>query len=232
MFNATNVQSGVLVRFSRPYIWDYRVGKVPHPTVGMAETVAASSAFPPVLSPAVLSFPSGSFAPDTGKDLQRPPYTTRMVLSDGGVYDNLGLETAWKQFGTILVSDAGGKMQPDPKPSRFWGTHAVRVLNIIDNQVRSLRYRELMDRYRTDELDGAYWGIGTDIGEYEVPSLPCPMARTSELARVETRLKSTPRPLCERLVNWGYAVCDAAMRRYVAPGAAPATAFPLPDNPV
>jgi len=26
--------------------------------------------------------------------LQRPPFTTRVVLSDGGVYDNLGLETA------------------------------------------------------------------------------------------------------------------------------------------
>ena len=42
----------------------------------------------------------------------QPPYTTEAVLSDGGVYDNLGLETAWKRYTTILVSDGGGKMGP------------------------------------------------------------------------------------------------------------------------
>lgn len=31
VINATNVQSGVLWRFSKPYMWDYRVGKVTRP---------------------------------------------------------------------------------------------------------------------------------------------------------------------------------------------------------
>ena len=35
------------------------------------------------------------------------------MLTDGGVYDNLGLETAWKRYETILVSDGGGQMQPE-----------------------------------------------------------------------------------------------------------------------
>jgi hypothetical protein len=30
-----------------------------------------------------------------------------VVLTDG-VYDNLGLETAWKRYETVLVSDGGG----------------------------------------------------------------------------------------------------------------------------
>ena len=41
-----------------------------------------------------------------------PPYTSDVVLSDGGVYDNLGLETAWKRYRTVLVSDGGGQMAP------------------------------------------------------------------------------------------------------------------------
>lgn len=41
------------------------------------------------------------------------PYMTDVVLSNGGVYDNLGLETAWKNYQTVQVSDAGGKMQPE-----------------------------------------------------------------------------------------------------------------------
>ena len=32
------------------------------------------------------------------------------MLSDGGVYDNLGLETVWKRYQTVLVSDGGGKL--------------------------------------------------------------------------------------------------------------------------
>ncbi len=51
VINATNVQSGVLCRFSKPYMWDYRVGQIKSPTIELAIAVAASSAFPPVLSP-------------------------------------------------------------------------------------------------------------------------------------------------------------------------------------
>lgn len=107
VINATNVQSGSLWRFSKPYMRDYRVGEVKNPTIKLAVAVAASSAFPPVLSPVRIILKNSDFTPSTGKDLQREPFTTRVVLTDGGVYDNLGLETAWKTHGAILISDAG-----------------------------------------------------------------------------------------------------------------------------
>ena len=75
VINATNVQSGALWRFSKPYMWDWRVGKVANPTAELAVAVAASSAFPPVLSPARLHFQTGDFVPGSGVDLQRPPFT-------------------------------------------------------------------------------------------------------------------------------------------------------------
>src|SRR5262249_42145882 len=107
VFNATNVQSGVLMRFGKRYAWDYRVGKIDKPAIELARVVAASSAFPPVLSPCTLHLSESAFVPNTGTDLQRRPFTTEMVLTDGGVYDNLGLETVWKRYDTVLVSDAG-----------------------------------------------------------------------------------------------------------------------------
>src|SRR5690606_15541513 len=107
VINATNVQSGVLWRFSKPYMRDYRVGKVEKPTITLARAVAASSAFPPVLSPFEMRIDPNSFVPDSGDDLQRPPNTSKVFLTDGGVYDNLGLETAWKRCLTVLVSDGG-----------------------------------------------------------------------------------------------------------------------------
>ena len=61
VFNATSVQTGALVRFSRPYIADYKVGILENPRVRLADAVAASSAFPPVLSPFTLKVqPPGS----------------------------------------------------------------------------------------------------------------------------------------------------------------------------
>jgi predicted acylesterase/phospholipase RssA len=215
VINATNVQSGALWRFEKLYMRDYRVGEVRNPTVELAVAVAASSAFPPVLSPAELELEHESFTPGSGTDLQRPPFTTDVVLTDGGVYDNLGLETAWKRYQTILVSDGGGKEGEEAEPARDWARHSIRILGLIDNQVRSLRKRQLIDSYVNHTRAGAYWGIRTDIRNYGLAdALPCPLERTMSLALVATRLQRLEPEIQERLINWGYAVCDAALRRH------------------
>lgn len=218
VINATNVQSGVLWRFMKPYMRDFRVGEVKVPTVTLAQAVAASSAFPPVLSPFELRLDPDAFEPESGHDLQWPPFTSRVILTDGGVYDNLGLETAWKRYTTILVSDAGGKIEAEEEPKSDWARHSYRVLNLVDNQVRSLRKRQTIDSFKAKTRKGAYWGIRTDIRNYGLPdAFECPLDRTTRLADTPTRLKRMPDELQERLINWGYAVCDAALRRYVDP---------------
>lgn len=229
VINATNVQSGALWRFMKPYMRDYRVGEVRNPTVSLAEAVAASAAFPPVLSPVTLELKNSDFIPGSGGDLQHEPFTTDVVLTDGGVYDNLGLETAWKRYHTILVSDGGGKMEAEAEPKHDWARHAYRVLDLIDNQVRSLRKRQVIDSFKTGIRQGAYWGIRTNIADYQlVDPLPCPFERTLALARVPTRLKRLEPALQERLINWGYAVCDAALRTHVEPTVARPVNFPYP----
>jgi NTE family protein len=216
VINATNVQSGVLWRFMKPYMRDYRVGEVKQPTVLLAQAVAASSAFPPALSPFELHLTSAHFEPNSGHDLQREPFTSRVILTDGGVYDNLGLETAWKRYETILVSDAGGKTQAEEEPKSDWARHSYRVLNLIDNQVRALRKRQTIDSFKSGARKGAYWGIRTNIADYQLPdALDCPFERTLALAETPTRLKRIDDRLQEQLINWGYAVCDAALRKHV-----------------
>lgn len=240
VINASNVQSGALWRFMRPYIRDYRVGEIRSSRLSLATAVAASSAFPPLLSPLVLKFQPSEYQPNTGMDLQFPPYTTRVVLTDGGVYDNLGLETAWKRYRTILVSDGGGKMAPEPDPKRDPVRHTRRVLDLIDNQVRSLRKRQVIGAYRvrrdaddTSWRDGTYWGIRTNITKYGLSdALTCPHAQTLALAEEPTRLASLTAITQERLINWGYAVCDAAMRRWVVPQSSAPSNFPYPDAKV
>ncbi len=233
VINATNIQSGALWRFSRPYMRDYMVGEVKNPKLPLAVAVAASSAFPPVLSPAQITVDRDDYSAATGEPLRDDAYLTKPVLSDGGVYDNLGLETAWKNYQTILVSDAGLRMSADPDPGFNWVSHSKRVLEVIDNQVRSLRKRQLIHAYQAGERDGTYWGIRSQVADYGLASaLPCPPGRVLELATIPTRLAPIPDELQERLINWGYAICDTAMRTWVDRGAPPPRGFPYPDRGV
>ncbi|MCM2316293.1 MAG: patatin-like phospholipase family protein [Thermoanaerobaculia bacterium] len=230
VINATNMQSGALWRFMKPYMRDYRVGQVIRPKVSLALAVAASAAFPPFLGPVRLRIDPKDLAPGDGfEDLRREPFTSEVVLCDGGVYDNLGLETAWKRYRTILVSDAGGRMRPDPDPHNEWAGQSHRVLDLIDNQVRCLRKRQVVSSLRRGKRKGAYWGIRSDITHFRLTdSLECPCEATMKLADTETRLAAMPELLQERLINWGYAVCDAAMRKHADRKLVVPEGFPYP----
>lgn len=237
VFNATNLQSGKLWRFSKPYMADYKVGYVAKPAVELAEAVAASSAFPPVLSPFKLKLAPGTVGvfPNDKPELHHEPYTREAVLSDGGVYDNLGLEGVAGDGGLLLASDGGGRLEPAERPRRDWPLQMLRVLHVIDSQVRALRASELIDgfqrRKQAGERGGALWTIRTPVDEYSTPAhLSVSKKETKDLAAIKTRLAKLSRRDQERLVNWGYAACDAAMYSYVeeGPPAVPA-AFPYPE---
>jgi NTE family protein len=234
VMNATSVQTGALWRFSKPYMADYKVGMIYDPDVELAVAVAASSAFPPVLSPLRLALDPSTFSQEGRGPLHEPPYTTNAVLTDGGVYDNLGLETAWKRYSTILISDGGGQMQPEPAPHGDWTRHAMRITSVIDNQVRDLRKRQAISSFLSGERQGAYWGIRSHVADFGPPpgSLACPPALTLRLAQTPTRLRAMDDVLQERLINWGYAICDVAIRRWVDPSAAPPGGFPYPPAAV
>ena len=229
VINATNLQTKVLWRFSKPFMGDYRVGLIRSPKIELAVAVGASSAFPPFLSPVALKLNPSDFDPTTNGGLQVEPYTSDVILTDGGVYDNLGLETAWKGFDTILVSDGGGATADEPKPKRDWLEHVYRVLEIFNNQVGSLRKRQVIASYQMGLRKGAYWGMRTNILDYKLPSaMQCPFNQTLALANTATRLKGLDATLQERIINWGYAVCDAAIRTHVDPILPIPAGFPYP----
>ena len=224
-FNATSLQTGVLWRFSKPYMGDYKVGLVKKPDLELATAVAASSAFPPVLSPAVLHLDPNSFDNNSvpPPQITNPDFRKQIVLADGGVYDNLGLETAWKRYKTVLISDGASALGGESDPARDWVGQTTRVLLVIFNQVGALRKRTIVELYKKGVRDGSYWGIGTNILNYELAdALVCPFDVTTKLAETATRLSKMDDQLQKQLIDWGYAVCDAAMRKHVLPPGAPA----------
>jgi NTE family protein len=179
----------------------------------VADAVAASSAFPPVLSP------------------MRMAMRNRPVLADGGVYDNLGLDETWKHCRCVLISDGGRQMEPGGRVRTLWLSQMRRILRVIDNQVRELRKRQAISGYELELREGAYWGIRSQIEHYPVEGLlPCPVRSVLEISSTPTRLAKLDGGVQRRLVNWGYAIADAALRSHVDPTLARPSGFPYPEG--
>jgi NTE family protein len=232
LFNSTNMQTGRLFRFSKRRIADYRLGEISNPQgVRLALAVAASSAFPPFLSPVEIQFDPALWVRLDGADLfDTISYRSKLYLTDGGAYDNLGLETI-DSFKTIMVSDAGAPFALDPDTGTWWHQQAMRALDIATDQARGLRKRLLVAESTANQRAYAFWSIDGDIAAYGVADcLPCNKAKTVALSKTRTRLEPFSEQEQGELINWGYALADAALRRYVIPGqAAPAPQWPVAE---
>jgi NTE family protein len=232
VFNATNLESGVLMRFSKRYLGDYRVGRVLEPDLPLAVAIAASSAFPPVLSPCTVDLGHEEWVTEQGNDLARPSFRGEIALSDGGVYDNLGLETAWKRCAQVLISDAGGQMAADDDPPDNWIGQTGRVLDVIDNQVRSLRKRQAIAAFVAKRRTGMYVGIRSQVADYPVEKpLAAAPSVAARLAAIPTRLDRMDDDMQERLINWGYVICDTGLRSFVDRDLEPGS-LPYPEHPL
>jgi NTE family protein len=239
-FYATNLQTGRSFRLRQDKVSDYRLGESRSVVVPLAKAVAASSAFPPVFSPIVLDTDPSAW---TSTDLTLPDaerlrlLRQHVMLADGGIYDNMGLEQlVGKGKGcvdVVLVSDAGAPFEMEDEPAEDYVRQLGRVRDILIDQTRALRKRWLVDELVAGRKKGAYWGVATRIGDYKVAN---PLAGDTDLTagldEVPTRLSAFEPELQGQLINWGYALCDAALRAHSGLTVAPATGLPLPNIPL
>lgn len=212
-FMATNLQTGSGWRFSRNYAADYRVGIIEKPSLSLAHVVAASSAFPPLLSPVRIDLTKQKVVTAKGADLHRKPFIDEAVLTDGGVYDNLGLERIWKRCRTVLVSNAGKTIPEVGHPTGRWIGQLFRTLSLIQQQAENSRRRLLFGAANLGHRRVAYWDILTAPSQYGIEH---PLHLTKEeavaAASMRTRLNHFSPEECRLLLRAGYAGADAAMR--------------------
>ena len=169
LFYATSLQTGASVRMTKDFLADWKIGRLPSPPIPIATAVAASSAFPPVLSPMIIKTDPAKWEDMPGTlYFNEPKYRSTLILSDGGVYDNLGLEAIASRLDTVLVSDAGAPLVPEPDASGEWAHLTARVMDVITDQARALRKRKLIEDFNSGAAKGTYWGITTHIDDYHL----------------------------------------------------------------
>ena len=216
-FCATDLTFGVNWEFTREDAGDYQAGYLAEAAAWpVARAVAASSCFPPIFGPLPIRAPADHFKRGKYAGSDRRKLLGRIGLSDGGVYDNMGLEPAWKNYSYVLISDCGA-------PFRFTaGTNAIfrlmRYTSVVMNQALSLRKRFFFSDVNDGKYRGVYWPIQRVV-EHAPPGAAFVGYSQSlvddVISKIRTDLDSFSRTECLVLENHGYTVADEAVRRRV-----------------
>jgi len=228
IFDASNLQTGVNFEFSGQRVGDYQIGHANVPDLLVAEAVAASSSFPLAFPPLVLKFEPETFRGGRLANQQPPPpdlakMQRRVVLSDGGVYDNLGLEPVWKTHELVLCSDGGKPFAVGADPGEAFLSRLMRCQDVIGNQAIAVRKRWLVSSFEDGLYRGAYWGIGTEIEGYPDHGQGYSGIVLDRLRAVRTDLDAFSEDEQLVLMNHGWMLADPALRSSV---------FPNPPQPL
>lgn len=227
VFCSTDMSYGCNFVFTRDTVGDYQIGYMtPDEKWSVARAVAASSCFPPVFNPMqpkldANALRGGSASPGHERDA----CIADLRLTDGGNYDNMGLEPVWKNHDVVLVSDGGGVF--DFTGDRSLPQRLMRYTAIVERQALGLRRRWLISSFVNGSLSGAYWGIGSarrsygfkDGYSYEV---------AEQIAAIRTDLDAFSEAEAFVLENHGYAVADAGIQRHARQLIATDAPFALP----
>jgi NTE family protein len=153
-------------------------------------------------------------------------------LTDGGIYDNLGLEPIWRDHAAVLVSDAGPSFGPAPRDLAAAVWRGLRYAVTLVEQVTDLRKRWLISNFIHGELEGAYWGMRSFPSSYGASSGYPDDLIADVISQFRIDLDVCSEGEIAVLENHGYFMADVAIAKHVpdlvADDAAPARA-PHPD---
>ena len=228
IFCSTNLRTGACWHFHggpQARMGDFYVGYCDAGQVRVSDAVAASSAFPPGFSAFRMHVfdgaefsradPWGEVRVVSGKrgDQQHGSASQPILLTDGGVYDNLAVEPIWNTYKTLLVSDAGRPFKSAPACGQALITRLKRAAAISMEQVAAVRKRWLVDDFVQKRRTGAIWTINTRLEDFPLENV-CgygPDARRI-LHGVRTDLDAFTASEMACLENHGYSLADAALR--------------------
>lgn len=195
-------------------VGDYRAGYAATPDWPLAKAVAASSCFPPIFDPLPIDLDPADLTGGNYKEPDRDDLVRQIALSDGGVYDNMGLEPVWKDHQTVLVSDGGAVFEAERDAGFIWRLN--RYTSIAGRQGSAVRKRWLIANFVSGSLEGTYWSVGSIAEHYQgAPGYPEALIE-DRIQRVRTDLDRFSPAEQQVLMNHGYLLADAAVRTHAA----------------
>ncbi|TWU19755.1 patatin-like phospholipase family protein [Allorhodopirellula heiligendammensis] len=230
IINATCYQTGKNWRFQRDLMGDYQTKYITQPDFRLSHALAASAAVPGLIGPLVVRSQRYRWS-EYRADQWQPiaPRYKRLHLWDGGVYDNLGVESLFKpgeglREGTdfLIVCDASRPLSSDSRQSRWSPAYlraSLRLVDVATDQVRSLRTRMLIQHFKQNPGSGAYLRLGLATKKvYARNQLDGKPALTDDevkrVATIETTLRRLTHSEFSMLFRHGYEVADATLSTY------------------
>lgn len=204
--NATNLATGNMFFFvagenGKTELGEHELGVVKGSNMSLAYAVAASSAFPPVFPPLRLD-----------QDTYKTDAVDYVTLSDGGVYDNLGVNPFFRvkrnRLDYGIVSDGGKPFEITEAPTESSVVVLKEAINILMEQVRGLQFNQLEFRHKAGAGPKPVW---FSIDSIEGEARPGD-ADFSSL--VGTNLKKLSNAQITTLMRHGGALVEARIRRY------------------
>lgn len=223
---ATNVATGACWHFHggpAARMGDFYTGYCDAQGVRVSEAVAASSAFPPGFSALRLHGLQQSdftrvdqWGETRATSAKRPPAEFQdVLLTDGGVYDNLGVEPVWNSYCPLLVSDVGRPFVSKEGTGQGIVSRLLRAADISMEQVGAVRKRWLVEQLTSGSRAGAMWALHSRLNDFPVTGKQGygPEACLA-LQQVRTDLNSFSEAEISCLENHGYSMADAAVRSF------------------
>ena len=154
IINAAELRTGSAFYFTAHESGSWRLGILPSNEIALAHAVAASAAYPLFL-PAL-----DERLPFIRRDGSQ--HTERVALTDGGVYDNLGLAPLWPDrdpsvslnvtpINTIICCRAGHGLRSDP-PSQFLIGRLKSVFFCIHDRAQNASMKRLFQLKESGKL--------------------------------------------------------------------------------
>ncbi|HDY7845961.1 TPA: patatin-like phospholipase family protein [Vibrio vulnificus] len=222
VFYGTNLDTGASVRISKEYFRDYQLGRAANHDITLAQAVSISSGFPPFLSPIILEGSQWLWEDELYQTLEPEVISSlrdRIVLCDGGLYDNMGLEMLWKhgknkEYEVVFSCDAGAPFSiPWSGPFKIcynWIGQFLRMSDVMIDQQRSLRKRMLVRNFIEGEYKGSYWSIENKVNSASANE----NKQYEHLKQLGTQLEGFGCNTNRLLVNVGFLHADDSLTRW------------------
>jgi NTE family protein len=216
VINATELRTGSAFRFGTMESGSWRWGKLHRNEASVAHAVAASAAYP-------LFLPAFDETLTFEKDGTLK--NSRVILTDGGIYDNLGLGCLWPDrlpeislnvvpVDTIICCSAGYGLRQDP-PSQFIFARMLSVFSAVFDRAQNAAMHRLHEAQRSGQIKRFIFPY---LGQQDrqLPNPPANLVRREEAHAYPTNFSAMPNEWIDRLSLRGEQLTLCLAKAYIS----------------